>query len=125
MTREQILAELQSARQAVAREASSLRYELDYAAKARRWIGRNPAASLGIATLVGYLLSGKKQRREKRRSSRPERGKEAAVEAVKKTSWLALLTGLVRFLMPVLRPVLLSFATRKLADFTGNPRRMV
>lgn len=123
MTREQILADLEAARQSVTREARCLQYELDYGAKLRRWISGNPAASLGLATLAGYLLSGKK-RREKRKSSRFERKKEAAAETVKTTGWLALLAGVARFLLPLLKPAILSFATRKLSDFAGRPRRL-
>ena len=125
-TKEKILREVSASRIAVGRDFSSLRSELDYVSKARSSVKKHPFHWLGGAALAGFLFSG----RRKRYTTTPKRrfwffGKrinkeDAAIATVASGSgkgstgsWI----GLIKILLPILRPAFSAYAAKRLTDF--------
>lgn len=114
MNADELRQEIAASRAAIRQDFSALRDELDFAAKAKRSVARNPVPWLGGAAFLGFLLSGRK-----RAKSRSRKG-DAIQEPAKKLTVLGVLLAAARFLLPLARPALTDFATRKLADFAAS-----
>ena len=127
MTKEQILAELARSRTAMARDSAALRQELDFQAKFNRVVRRNPLAWFGGAAALGWMLAGPKTRTRTRTLVQPakpgEKPPRAEEKVVARTGFVALLMGLARFLFPLLRPVISTYATKILAEAAGKMAR--
>lgn len=127
MTKEQILADLARSRSEMARDCSALRRELDLKAKFNRVVRRNPFAWFGGAAALGWMLAGPKTRTRTKTITKPalpgEKPAPPAENVVARTGFVAVLLGLARFLLPVLKPVLTTYATRLLADAAGKMAR--
>lgn len=116
-TADEIRQEIAASRAAVRQDFHALRDELDFAAKAKRTVARNPVPWLGGAAIFGYLLSGRKKAKPARAKGR---GGDPVEEPAKKLTALGVLLAAARLLLPLARPALTDFATRKLADFAGR-----
>lgn len=127
MTKEQILADLTRSRSAMARDCAALREELDMKARFNRVVRRNPLAWFGGAAALGWILAGPKTRtRTKTITKLAQPGEKPArpeEKIVARTGFVALLFGLARFLLPLLKPVISTYATKLLAEAAGKMAR--
>lgn len=127
MTKEQILADLAKSRAALSRDYSAVRQELDVTAKFNRVVRKNPLAWFGGAAALGWILAGPKTRTRTRTITKVAKAGETPAKPEEKTvaraGSFALLLGVARFLLPILKPVLSSYATRLLAEAAGKMAR--
>jgi len=115
-TKEHLLEEVARSRAAILRDVRTVRAELDYTAKAQQAVRSRPLAWLGGAAALGYIFAGPKTRTV----TKHVRGKAQAVAATEeKTKAIGILGALfafVKFLLPLLRPVLTAYAARRFGD---------
>lgn len=127
MTKEQILADLARSRSEMARDCSALRRELDMRAKFNHVVRRNPLAWFGGAAALGWMLAGPKTRtRTKTITKLAQPGGKPPKDGenvVARTGFVAVLFGLGRFLLPLLKPVISTYATKLLAEAAGKMAR--
>jgi hypothetical protein len=118
MTKEEILTELTASRAAIVQGCAALRAELDLKTKLNNLVRRKPYAWLGSAAALGWVLAGPKTRtRVVTKTVKPNGAPTVKVEKKKSRAGLiALLFALVRFVIPVLRPAVTTYAGRRLAD---------
>jgi hypothetical protein len=125
MTKDEILAELSRSRAGLTRELAALRRELDFKAKLNNIIRRKPNVWLSGAAALGWMLAGPKSKtRVVTKVIQPD-GKPLVVKekGKRRAGLLALLLGLMRFALPVIRPALTAYAGKFFADIaTKLPR---
>jgi hypothetical protein len=125
MTKEEIMAELKGSREALVQGCAAIGAELDLKAKLNNLVRQKPYAWLSGAAAVGWFLAGPKTKtRVVKQIGGPNNA--AAVQVKKKTlraGLLALLVGLVRFVIPVVRPALSAYAGRRLADIAVRRKK--
>jgi hypothetical protein len=118
MSKEEILAELTASRAAIVEGCVALRAELDLKTKLNNLVRQKPYAWLGGAAALGWVLAGPKTRtRVVTKTIKPNGAPTIKVEKKKaRAGLIALLFALVRFVLPVLRPVVTTYAGRRLSD---------
>jgi hypothetical protein len=118
MTKEEILVELTASRGAVLQGCAALRAEFDLKAKLNNLVRKKPYAWLGGAAALGWILAGPKSKtRVVTKTIKPNGVPAAKVDKkTKRAGLIALLFALVRFVLPVLRPAVTTYAGRRLAD---------
>ncbi|HEY5705281.1 MAG TPA: hypothetical protein VIS96_06885 [Terrimicrobiaceae bacterium] len=118
MTKEEILAELTSSRAAVVKGCADLRAELDLKTKINDLVRRKPYAWLSGATALGWFFAGPKTRTRVVTKSVESNGPPVVKVEKKKRRFglIALLIGLIRFAIPVIKPAFAVYAGRRFAD---------
>ena len=123
MTKEQIQAEVAQSRAAIARDYASVRREMDFQAKLNHLVRRKPMAWLGGAAALGWLLSGPKTKTRVVTKFVKSDGKPVRHEEKKPASRLGVLgvlITLVKFSLPLLKPVLTAYAGKRFADIAAK-----
>ena len=112
----------------LARDLSGLRYELDFPLKLRKSFQRRAPLWISAAVLTGVVFTARALPSRKkiiymRSSSSAEQRK--GEEQKKGLLQAGMAMGLLKFAATLLRPVVVSFVTRKLGSFRGGgqPRR--
>jgi hypothetical protein len=125
MTKDEILAELSRSRAGLTRELAALRRELDFKAKLNNIIRRKPYVWLSGAAALGWMLAGPKSKTRVVTKVIPSDGKPLVVKekGKRRAGLLALLLGLMRFALPVVRPALTAYAGKFFADIATKPPR--
>ncbi len=126
MTKQQIIAEVAQSRAAIARDYASVRREMDFQAKLNQVIRRKPLAWLGGAAALGWLLSGPKTKTRVvtkflKPDGKPARREEKATAS--RLGVLGVLIALVKFSLPLLRPLLTAYAGNRFADIASKLAR--
>jgi hypothetical protein len=120
MTKDEILAELSRSRAGMTREWVALRREFDFKAKVNNIVRRKPYAWLSGAAALGWLLAGPKRKtRVVTKVIKPDAGGKPVVvkeKGKRRAGLLALLLGLMRLVLPVVRPALTAYAGKFFAD---------
>ncbi len=116
MTSDELRRELAATRQAIHQDYTALRGELDIIGNTKRAVVQRPVKWLGGAAFVGYLLAG----RRKVKTAKVDRPGKSVSQPEKRLTLFSLLFMAIRLLLPVARPALTAFATRKLEDFTAG-----
>jgi hypothetical protein len=108
----ELIATLARSRAEITNDFRKVRHDLDFASRARRAFARHPAVWVGAAVLLGLFISRLPLRRKK--APAPSRRKsEPAVEKVEKAG---LLFGALKFAFDIVRPTLMGWATRRVAE---------
>jgi len=127
MTKDEILAQLRGTRQAISRDTSSLRRELDFKAKLEATVRKRPFAWFGGAAALGWWIAGPKTKKRTVTKYIGDPVARAKAQQKTKTSRQMGLLGvtitLVRFALPFFKPMLSSLATRKLAEIAEKLSR--
>jgi TctA family transporter len=121
MTKEEILAELAASREAIVQGWSALRAELDFKTKLSNLVREKPYAWLGGALALGWILAGPKSK------TRVETKTITPIVKVEKkkarAGLVALILGLVRLLLPVLKPAATAYVGGRIADLAKRPSK--
>jgi hypothetical protein len=125
MTKDEILAELSRSRAGLTRALAALRRELDFKAKLNNIIRRKPYVWLSGAAALGWMLAGPKSKTRVVTKVIQSDGKPLVVKekGKRRAGLLALLLGLMRFALPVVRPALTAYAGKFFADIATKPPR--
>ena len=120
MTKDEILAELSRSRAGLTREWMVLRREFDFKAKLNNVLRRKPYMWLSGAAALGWMLAGPKSKtRVVTKVIQPDaEGKPVVVKekGKRRAGLVALLLGLIRLAIPVVRPALTAYAGKLIAD---------
>jgi len=119
MTKDQIRAEIFRSRAAMARDCNSVRAELDFPAKFKQLVRRKPMAWLSGAAAIGWLLSGPKTKTRvvtKFLKSGDKVPKHPEKESASRLGVLGVLLAILKFSLPLLKPVLTAYAGKRFAD---------
>ncbi|MFZ0710057.1 MAG: hypothetical protein WAM53_08460 [Terrimicrobiaceae bacterium] len=118
MTKEEILTELKTSRTAIVEECAALRAELDFKTKFNNLVRQKPYPWLSGAAAIGWFLAGPKTKtRVVTKIAKPNGASTVKVEKRKaRFGLIALLVGLIRFAIPVVRPALSAYAGKRFAD---------
>ena len=114
----ELLAAIASSRAAIRRDSSTVRAELDVAAKIQSSVRSRPFAWLGGAAAIGYLLAGPKTRTKTVTKFVRQKSGEPVRETKKKPrGFFDLLLSLLKLAVPLLRPALSAYAAKRFGDF--------
>jgi hypothetical protein len=104
---------------------AALRRELDFKAKLNNIIRRKPYVWLSGAAALGWMLAGPKSKTRVVTKVIQSDGKPLVVKekGKRRAGLLALLLGLMRFALPVVRPALTAYAGKFFADIATKPPR--
>ena len=125
MAEEQRKAELSTvlarSRGEITTNVHALGHDLDFVSRARRAFKTHPAVWIGSALLVGLLISRLPFGRKKVVVAPRAKKTEETIEKVEKTG---LLLAVLKIAFNVLKPTLMGWATRRVAEYfeEGNRR---
>jgi len=124
MTKDQILREIHQTRDAMGKDYTAVRRELDVRTKFGRAVGSHPATWLGAAAALGWLLAGPKTKtRTVTKFVAKQEGKPLPRTEKKKGSRFGLIgvgLGVGKLFWPMARPFVMNFAQKKLAEATAK-----
>lgn len=116
-TKQELIAEVERSRAAIARDFAAVRREADLGAMALNHFRRHPVAWLGAALMTGWGIAGPKIRtRTKVVPGAREKGTR------KKGGPLGLALKFAKFSMPVLKPALKAIVAKRLAGIAAKAR---
>ena len=114
----EILAELARSREAIARDSSAVRSQIDLSARLRDSVRSRPLAWLGGAAAIGYIFAGPKTR--VKTVTKVVRGDSKIspkpAEKHPRGIW-DIIFALLKLAIPLLRPALSAYAAKRFADF--------
>jgi len=112
-------------RDRLARDLSGLRYELDFPLKFRKSFQRNTKVWISAVVLTGVVMTARATTKKKVVDARGKSGQQKKGEEQKKGLLAAgLAMGALRFAATMLRPLVISFVTRKLGGYQpGSAQR--
>ena len=114
----ELLADVARCRAAILRDSSTVRAEIDLAAKIQNSVRSRPFAWLGGAAMIGFLLAGPKTRTKTvTKLVREKSG--APVRETKKNphGFIDIFLSLLKFFFPLVRPALSAYAAKRFGDF--------
>jgi len=116
--------EIAHSRDRLARDLTGLRYELDFPLKLRKSFQRNTATWVSAAVLTGVVFTArafpsKKKTTVEVRGSKSGQQKKGE-EQKKGLLQAGMAMGLLRFAATLLRPVVISFVTKKIGGYASS-----
>ena len=119
----EIRQEIAHTRDRLARDLTGLRYELDFPMKFRKSFQRSTATWISAAVLTGVVFTARATSRKKTVTLRAKGGQAKKGEEQKKGLLQAgLAMGILRFAASMLRPMAVSFVTKKFGGSAGRAR---
>jgi hypothetical protein len=118
MTKDEILAELSRSRAGLTREWVALRREFDFKAKLNNIVRRKPYLWLSGAAALGWVVAGPKRKTRVVTKVIQSDGKPVVVKekGKRRAGLVALLLGLIRFAVPIIKPAVTAYAGKFIAD---------
>ena len=114
----EIRQQIAHSRDRVARDLEGLKYELDFPLKFRKSFQRNTTVWISAVVLTGVVLTARVATKKKVVDVRGKSGHQKKGEEQKKGLVAAgLAMGALRFAASMLRPVVVSFVSRKLGGY--------
>ena len=112
-------------RDRLARDLDGLRYELDFPLKFRKSFQRHTTVWISAVVLTGVVMTARATTKKKVVYARSKSGEQKKGEEQKKGLLAAgLAMGALRFAATMLRPVVISFVSRKLSGYQpGSAQR--
>lgn len=127
MTKEQLAAELELTRRAIARDAAGLRAELDIVEKLKHSVRSHPFAWLGSAGALGYIFAGPKTRTRRVVKFVRDPKLDGKTESKKEAGRLATLLGIAftvgKVALPFVKPAITAYAAKRLGDIAQRVGR--
>ena len=116
----ELRADIARSRDRFARDLRVFRREIDIPRKIKRSFQRQTAVWIGAAVVVGALLIMLPARRKvvKVEAKPPKKGKNGKNKVVE----AGFLLGVLKFAATVLKPVVVSYVTRKMKTYAGEPQ---
>jgi hypothetical protein len=117
MTKQELIAEIDRSRLALARDFSAVKDEVNFPAKVGKKFQKNPFLWLGGAAALGWMIAGPRTRtkvvkvgvlKEKGRPSKTVEPRPAGV--------LGVLLTLFKLSIPMLKPALSAYAAKRFAE---------
>ncbi|HMJ05603.1 MAG TPA: hypothetical protein VK474_05045 [Chthoniobacterales bacterium] len=117
--------EIAHSRDRLARDLTGLRYELDIPLKLRKSFQRNAGVWVSAAVLTGVVFMARALPKKKvvYSTESKTRSRRNGEEQKKGLLQAGLAMGALRFAATLLRPVVVSFVTRKLGSYAGGDGR--
>ena len=118
-----ILEELRLSRMAIARDTHSLAEEFNISAKLQRSVKSHPLAWLSGAAAIGYIFAGPKTKTvtklvaPKNESHSKDAPQKASSHLLKNAF------GLFKILLPLIRPAVSAYASRRLGEYAEKSGR--
>ncbi|MEI6797146.1 MAG: hypothetical protein WCK39_09815 [Methanomassiliicoccales archaeon] len=123
-TKSEILAEIARSRADIVSDAASLRAELDVATRVKKSVVMRPFAWLGSAAALGYMLAGPKTRTKTViKTVRDAKTGTAHVGKKPSHTFLDILFGFFKLALPLLKPLITAYATRRVGAFAEKLQR--
>ncbi len=122
---EELRQEIAHTRDRLARDLGGIRYELDFPLKFRKSFQRHSGIWISAATLLGTLFTVRSSGKKKTVEVKTGKWGQAKKGEEQKKGILAagLAMGGLRFAATLLRPVVVSFVTKKMQGYAGNVGR--
>lgn len=111
--------ELELSRLALRRDFQGLQDELNVVKKLERVVRKKPLAWLGGAAATGFVLAvlrGGGRRSKKEKASDKSTGSRPA----KSLTFFGILIAAIKMLFPMFRPLMMAYATKRMADMATN-----
>lgn len=115
--KDQILEELRRSRAAVARDAAAIAEEINLASKFKKSVRTRPLAWLGGAAALGWILAGPKTRVVVKPAKGQSAGQPPKSRLAGSAGFWSILLAVFKFALPVARPALSAYASRRLGEF--------
>ena len=115
-----ILEDLRRSRLAIARDTNAISDQLNVSAKIQRSVKRHPLAWLGGAAALGYIFAGPKTKTITKivpAKSVPDENTPPPAETKSSSHFVEGSLRFFKVIFPLVRPVLMSYATRRLGEF--------
>lgn len=118
-----LIAELQQAREGFDVHMRSFRRDIDIPARFRNSFRQKMPAWVGGALVTGLLFSWLPSRKKKVTVyvDRNE-GKERKLKSV---TFVGLLLGFIKLILPLVKPAIMAYATKRIGDFAGAQEEVV
>jgi hypothetical protein len=113
----ELVRQLDAARLQFGQNIRGFRHDLNVGSKVRGQFDRHTGAWLGGAALFGWLIAMLKPKKEK---VLVDRATNQRVKTVRKTGFLL---GLLKLIVNLVKPTLMAYATKKIADLGATSER--
>lgn len=125
MISDELLKEVEASRRAVKRDVAAFKYQMDLPARTKDSIRAHRAPWLGGAAFCGFLLAIisprlRRSKRLKQGQDRPIVASEIPRDTVKSVTWVGVLYGIFKTLLPLARPALTAFAAKRFAEMASK-----
>ncbi|MFV0338059.1 MAG: hypothetical protein ACK5LK_07445 [Chthoniobacterales bacterium] len=134
MTKKELIEELRSSRVAITADAQKIRETFSLSRRAQGIVKEKPIAWVGGAAAVGFVLSlltrrpkkivlrsnATDENDDKKQNKKLKKASAKQAKAAKKLTFWGFLFALTKLLLPALKPALTAYASRLLADTSGQ-----
>jgi len=119
--KEQLMRELELSRLSLRRDFQGLQDELNVVRKLEKVVRKKPLAWLGGAAATGFVLAvlrGGGGRRQAKKEKVADRAKGS--RPARSLTFFGFLIAVIKMLFPMFRPLMMAYATKRMADMATN-----